>query len=471
LPKPNIFHLNILRFLSDRAPHSSLEIKQWLQRRMKPSAAQLRKTGGRKSEFEDGADVALANLQGAPNFSWGKLVRKKDEIYRITADGIQFLRASTPEGRSTRANQRNALGSRSVTQSVLFARIGEMTYYAGPQKGGEKPSKGGGYNRSKIGHEFFNFFQKFPNYPGRLFGFVQPGGGSHKQIKLEKIDPTSARGADMVSNVTVVFVANQRIVGWYKRATVHRRRVNLPSEVVRDIQRRLNQAGVAKQMVDPFIDFAVACDSKDATLLPTSERSFQIKGRGRGSFGQSNVRYLYDSKGTRRVYPWMARAIEFVSEYAKGNLLETPSLENNSEEWNAIAEERAAGFQSNVTIRKEIEKHSMRVAEGALRARGYGSLVDTSRYREYDFTCRKKGREFFVEVKGTQTGGKTVFLTKNEVAHASRHARDSIIIIVRSIKISADSAVRASGGTTVIREPWKPLQKDLTAIQYVWCVR
>lgn len=438
---------------------------------MKPTAAQLRRTSGRKSEFEHGADVALANLQGAPKFSWGSLIKKRDGTYRISTPGVRFLQSHATEDRSTRIDRGNSRGSRVVSTPVLFARIGEMTYYTGPQKGDERPRRGGGYTRSKIGHELFNFFKMFRNHPGQIFGFVQPGGGSNRQIKLERIDPNSERKADQVSNVTVIFVANQNIVGWYKRATVHRWRVELPAAVATDIRRKLNRAGIPGRTFDPFVDYAIACRSSDATLLPTVERTFRIPSKGRGAFGESNVRYLFDPKGTRQESAWMTGAIEFVTKYARGNLLETPSLENNSEESSAISEERAAGFQSDLAIRKAIEKHAMNVAAKELRSRGYTSLVDTSRFKEYDYTCQKNGRTYFVEVKGTQTGGKTVFLTKNEVAHATGHPLASILIIVHSIQVSSLDEIRAAGGKTVVREMWRPLTKDLVAIQYAWIVR
>jgi hypothetical protein len=47
---------------------------------------------------------------------------------------------------------------------VVFARVGWMTYYTGPQVGDEKPVGGGANNRKNIGHEVFNF----TNFGGKL---------------------------------------------------------------------------------------------------------------------------------------------------------------------------------------------------------------------------------------------------------------------------------------------------------------
>jgi len=40
---------------------------------------------------------------------------------------------------------------------VLFACIGWMRWYKGPQADDEKPIGGGKYNRYSLGHEAFNF--------------------------------------------------------------------------------------------------------------------------------------------------------------------------------------------------------------------------------------------------------------------------------------------------------------------------
>lgn len=56
---------------------------------------------------------------------------------------------------------------------VLFARVGWMTYYAGPQIGDEKPIGGGENNKKNIGHEIFNF----TSFGARLYGFVSTSWG------------------------------------------------------------------------------------------------------------------------------------------------------------------------------------------------------------------------------------------------------------------------------------------------------
>src|ERR1700722_9700686 len=95
-----------------------------------------------------------------------------------------------------------------MTTRVLFARVGWMTYYAGPQKGDERPMGGGTYTEKNIGHEVFNF----AHFDRRLYGFIRAKKG---RINLARIDPDAA-AAEKLDDVLVIFVARQHIVGWYR---------------------------------------------------------------------------------------------------------------------------------------------------------------------------------------------------------------------------------------------------------------
>jgi hypothetical protein len=53
---------------------------------------------------------------------------------------------------------------------VLFARIGWMRWYRGPQQDDEKPIGGGEYNRQSVGHEAFNFLP----LDVKMLGYFQP---------------------------------------------------------------------------------------------------------------------------------------------------------------------------------------------------------------------------------------------------------------------------------------------------------
>ena len=147
---------------------------------------------------------------------------------------------------------------RGVSNSlVLFARVGWMRFYNGSVAGDERPVGGGRYNKTKIGHEVYNF----RNTEGRLYGYFQPVMSSHA-VALERIDPNSDR-ANKLSHVLVIFVARrpegrQVIVGWYRDA-----------EVLRE------QAARSPGKPRGFGHFCAA-RAKDCVLLPAEKRTFEI---------------------------------------------------------------------------------------------------------------------------------------------------------------------------------------------------
>jgi hypothetical protein len=73
---------------------------------------------------------------------------------------------------------------------VLFARIGWMKYYNGPQSGDEKPTGGGKYNKANLGHEVFNFHE----ISGQLFGYFQPQMRTQR-IALERVGGFCCNGS------------------------------------------------------------------------------------------------------------------------------------------------------------------------------------------------------------------------------------------------------------------------------------
>ena len=132
-------------------------------------------------------------------------------------------------------------------------------------------------------------------------------------------------------------------------------------------------------------------------------------------------------------------------------------------------QERAAGFQSNPEIRLIIELHAMARAKKELEKKGYRNFADTSANRPYDYKCKKDGKHYFVEVKGTQGPGASVILTRNEVDHWKKHQNESIAVIVHGVKLNhAGESLGASGGTARVCFPWKLEQVE--PIQYKWTV-
>jgi hypothetical protein len=358
---------------------------------------------------------------------------------------LQSLRELTPKTTKLLRSVLDSGGAQAwkhYPRRVLFARVGWMTYYAGPQTGDEKPIGGGGNNRKNVGHEIFNF----KDFGGKLYGFVR---AADRRINLERIDPTNKE--DSLSDVLVVFVAKQRIVGWYRAATVHQTEVRFPSDVSNEIRKRLKQAKTKNFKLERH---SFECPINDAVLLPTHERTHEIPGAITGGFGQYNVCYPYQNSGKRKAAPWINEAVSYVLSYDKENLLKNPNADNESEEAATMSQEQAAGFQSDPAIRRAVEKFAMAKARSTLVARGYKNLRDTSKSKPYDYTCDRREKNFFVEVKGTQTIGKTLILTRGEVKHVTSHADQCILVLVHSVNVSSNGRIQVSKGKTEVKESW-----------------
>ena len=158
--------------------------------------------------------------------------------------------------------------------------------------------------------------------------------------------------------------------------------------------------------------------------------------------------------------------VSYVLNYRKENLLTNKIADIESEEAATVSQEQAAGFQSNPAIRRAVEEYAMSKAHSTLAAMGYTNLTDTSKLRPYDFTCERHGKSFYVEVKGTQTTGTALILTRGEVEHINSHPDDCILVLVRSVNVSVKETV--SGGETHVTESWKLHPDDLRPVQYIW---
>jgi len=332
---------------------------------------------------------------------------------------------------------------------VLFARVGWMTYYSGPQEGDERPKGGGAYNRKNLGHEVFNFAE----FGGRLFGTARAKNG---RVSLTRID-TNAADAKKLDDVLIIFVARQNIVGWYRNATVYAEtNPSLPISAAREMRRRIKQI---KEKGFKVGGYRFETRAEDATLLPTRERKQEVPCNVKGGFGQSNICYRKNSG-------WMNETIQYVLNYDKANLLTSPDAEVNAEEAATMAREKAAGFQSDPAIRRLVEQHAMKEARKELGKRAFHSFEDTSATKPYDLICVREGKKFFVEVKGTQMRGSSIILTKNEVEHVKANAESCILIVVHSVRLAGKRIV--GPGTPDVIENWVLSAGELTANQFLW---
>jgi hypothetical protein len=226
------------------------------------SLVALAQTGTEQDIIE--SDIQEFASQLRFNSKHDRLVLPNPE--RTDGKQLQSLRELTLESSEMLQSvlQSAGQGQRQHPRRMLFARVGWMTYYAGPQSGDEKPIGGGENNKKSIGHEVFNF----TNFAGRLYGFVRAAEG---RLKLERIDP-AAGNKDRLEDVLVIFVAKQKVIGWYAAATVHR--TNLVAHEVRasgDARRPLGVSGFQGEGKQDSLGGMVGFRSWALSQLPSRE--------------------------------------------------------------------------------------------------------------------------------------------------------------------------------------------------------
>lgn len=376
-------------------------------------------------------------------------------------------------------NMRRISEIRPITQPVLFARIGFMEYYQGALNG-DLPIGGGSYNDENTGFEACNFL----DVKGKVYGYYQPSMNSGK-VNLERIDP-SKKDLENLDNVLVIFfstlpkilsqnnstkdVINSSavIVGWYKNAKVYRE----PQTIDRQIQG-----------IDQDIYF-IEAKTEDAYLLPIDKRVYKIghgiMGKKEGNPGQSNSFYVYDKNKKLKDLAdvqnkWIGEAINYV------NTCAGPFIKSDHEraEQNALTGQfrsnsnNGAGFQSNAIVRVAVEKYAMQKAEQALTEKGYDVRTTHENGQNicgnspFDMKAYKDGKEYFVEVKGTQSDGSSVILTYNEVQLHTNPDNNVILCVVHSIKLD-DEKINNKSGEVIIHDPWVLDKSKLKEISYFY---
>ncbi|WP_161633593.1 tetratricopeptide repeat protein [Fervidicella metallireducens] len=161
------------------------------------------------------------------------------------------------------------------------------------------PYTGGKYvDEYKEGGEEKNFL----DIDGYCYGFVETkrNKNGRNTIRIERIDE-SYKNCESIDNVLVVWVAanrhgKQKIVGWYKNATVYRQ-----------FQYKLISDN----------DYNITCRANDCFLLPLNERTFEVPvatvkdSFNRFGFGQSNIWYAQEESAEN----YVKEVIKYIDNY------------------------------------------------------------------------------------------------------------------------------------------------------------
>ena len=197
---------------------------------------------------------------------------------------------------------------------LFYCRVAWMKYYKG--RDNDYVINGGSWNPEDK-HEIYNFLE----CEGKYHGFVEPGRNS--SIHVERLGASSKD--DHVDDVLVIWLAKnetkgQRIVGWYKNATVYRKMQNVPDDVL------------SKRARKECHFFNIY--SEDARLLDVGERNKLVEG-----IGQKNYWYGDQGETDRQV-------IEYIEQYENGYKERINRVEENIDDLEGKT--REAVIQSRV---------------------------------------------------------------------------------------------------------------------------
>lgn len=197
---------------------------------------------------------------------------------------------------------------------ILYCRVGWMNAYKGNTT--EKPVGGGKYNQENIGHEVYNYL----GYDNKYYGFVEPGIG--KKIQISRL--CDDKKAECAEHILVVWVAKsplggQRIIGWYKNATVYSEFQKVPQDAmaIRDLKE-----------IDQYNIY-----SEDVFLIEPENREYCIEG-----IGQSNIWY-----GKSEID---SKVISYIENYDKENENRIDNIEKDLS--GIVGEERESVVKTRV---------------------------------------------------------------------------------------------------------------------------
>lgn len=281
-----------------------------------------------------------------------------------------------------------------VAKSVVFARVGWMTFYDPSRDPDEEPIGGGSYNEEEVGSEAENFRV----FGDRLFGYVETrrrGAG----LNTRRLGGEADRS---VGGVLVIFVAKhpregrQRIVGWYDNATCH------PEAADRSDHRR-----------EAYGLYNIEADVGSCVLLPEEQRTAQIPKGRRGTMGQSQTFYA-DGSIRGPTSDWVMEATAFVRRYKGPSLLSMRATGITAR--TTLSKYRRANEQTTTrqpepfsrdpnTLDRALSSHARLQNDLAARARERGRDVvqPGSGMPDFDLGWREEVGFTVVEVKSIST--------------------------------------------------------------------
>jgi hypothetical protein len=161
----------------------------------------------------------------------------------------------------------------------------------------------------------------------------------------------------------------------------------------------------------------------------------------------------------------------------RAGAVEAPAPQVEEGRTRAIARKAVArnqGRQLDPEARRAIELYAEDLAGTYFTVRGWSVKPVGHLKLGYDLECRHPdGLVLHAEVKGTQSLGEEVVLTRNEVRHCQDSGRcgaEHVLYVVSRIDLDREDGIRCSGGKEHCVWPWVIDDEDLTPTQYAYRV-
>jgi uncharacterized protein DUF3883 len=260
---------------------------------------------------------------------------------------------------------------------IIFFNTGWMREYKGIKD--DDVIEGGGKHiqREGWGGEIYNFLE----HEGKLYGYVEAGGNIH----IEKI---GAKKSDAkIEDVLIVWTARRPgtggnyVVGWYKNATVYRKKRKTPTDSNR-VYRNYH------------IDYVAVADKNNCKLLDIDERIIKVP-RGKGGMGHKNIWYSKDNP----------RFIGLVEDYILNEVVPT-----NEEK----KKHKGSPRQPNLEKRDEVEKAAIKLVTEHYERKNYSVISVETENLGWDLEAKYNETTLLLEVKGLSGIDIIAELTPNE---------------------------------------------------------
>jgi hypothetical protein len=157
------------------------------------------------------------------------------------------------------------------------------------------------------------------------------------------------------------------------------------------------------------------------------------------------------------VYIWRALGAEAV---ASVEITEAPREDAGNFETRS-----GQGFQSSPERRKAIERFAIRCAKDHYEKLDF-SVTEVG--KPYDLKCERALETVLVEVKGTETNGDFILLTRNEVELSRGHLMELFVVSEIQTNLKTDGDWVCSGGQIRVINPWSAEADRLEPYAFIY---